>query len=147
MKNWKSPSEDDEIVGHKTFSTGDPLHPFRHEPLTRADADALIAAADAQQQARAEAMPTEQDAVRAMCDAFHRLKELGWNDACYAPSNTPLKLVEPGSSGIHEGVANGEWPSKSFWIYEAGDQWPSRPCLFKCESSVARGHRPKKEAM
>ncbi|HEX8106678.1 MAG TPA: hypothetical protein VF516_03070 [Kofleriaceae bacterium] len=121
----------DDIVGHKTFSTGDPLHPFRHEPLTRADADALIALADAQQEKRAKDMPTEQDAVNAMSSAFQRLRELGWKEACYAPTDTPLKLVEPGSSGIHEGTATGEWPSKSFWIFEVGDQWPSRPCLFK----------------
>lgn len=124
-------SNEDEIVGHKTFSTGDPLHPFRHEPLTRAEADALIAAADAQQKARAEAMPTEQDAVRAMSNAFQRLRELGWKEACYAPTGTALKLIEPGSSGIHDGHAEGEWPDKSFWISADCDLWPSRPCLFK----------------
>ena len=132
---------DEEIVGHKTFSTGDPLHPFRHEPLTRTEADALIAACDAHQKARAEAMPTEQDAVRAMCDAFHRLKELGWREACYAPQDTPIKVVEPGSSGIHPATATGEWPRKSFWIHEAGDMWPSHPCLFKIPSPDAAGDR------
>lgn len=128
-------ADSDEIVGHKTFSTGDPLQPFRHEPLTRAEADALCAAADAQQKGRAEAMPTEEAAVRVMCDAFHRLKELGWREACYAPTETPLKVIEPGSSGIHDARADGEWPNKSFWIAEAGDLWPSRPCLFKCVAS------------
>lgn len=34
----------DEIVGHKTFSDGH--GGFRHEPLTRAEGDAIIAAAD-----------------------------------------------------------------------------------------------------
>ena len=130
-------SNETDIVGHKTFSTGDPLHPFRHEPLTRAEADALLAAADARQKARAEALPTEQDAVNAMCDAYHRLKELGWREACYAPTGTPLRLIEPGSSGIHEGRNDGEWPHQSFWIAEAGDLWPSRPCLFKSHSRDA----------
>ncbi len=126
----------EEIVGHKTFSTGDPLQPFRHEPLTRAEADALWAAAEAATKARAEAMPTEQDAVRMMSNAHQRLRELGWREACYAPTNTPLKLIEPGSSGIHEGRNDGEWPKQSFWISEAGDLWPSRPCLFKLHSAA-----------
>lgn len=130
-----SPSE---IVGHKTFSTGDPLQPFRHEPLTRTEADALWAAADAAKKARAEAMPTEQDAVRAMWSAWERLRELGWKEACYAPTDAALRLVEPGSSGIHVGHADGEWPHKSFWIAEAGDLWPSRPCLFKTEPSTSK---------
>lgn len=121
----------DDIVGHRTFSTGDPANPFRHEPLTRAEADALFAAADAAEAKRAADMPTEQDAVRVMCDAFQRLHELGWREACYAPTDVPLKLIELGSSGIHEGRAKGEWPRKSFWIAELGDIWPSRPCLFK----------------
>lgn len=121
----------EEIVGHKTFSTGDPLQPFRHEPLTRAEADAMWDAAEAAKKARTEAMPTEQDAVRAMWSAWERLRELGWKEACYAPTDKALKLIEPGSSGIHVGHADGEWPHKSFWIAQAGDLWPSRPCLFK----------------
>ena len=134
---------DDEIVGHKTFSTGDPLNPFRHEPLTRAEADAMFAAAEAAQAKRAADMPTEQDAVRVMCDAFQRLRELGWREACYAPTDTPLKLIEPGSSGIHDGRADGEWPNKHFLIFELGDAWPSRPCLFKSPNGdgVSHGNR------
>lgn len=122
---------DDEIVGHKTFATGDPLQPFRHEPLTRKEADALWDAVEAAKKARADAMPTEQDAARMMWNAFQRLRELGWKEACYAPQDKALKLVEPGSSGIHIGHADGEWPRKSFWVAEAGDLWPSHPCLFK----------------
>lgn len=122
---------DEEIVGHKTFSTGDPLHPFRHEPLTRGEADALWEQAEAAKKHRADTMPTEKEAVSAMWSAYQRLRELGWREACYAPTDTPVRLVEPGSSGIHDGVANGEWPRKSFWVFEAGDQWPSHPCLFK----------------
>lgn len=129
----------DEIVGHKTISTGDPLHPFRHEPLTRTEADALWAACEAATKARAEAMPTEEDAVRVMANAFQRLRELGWKEASYAPTDKPLKLIEPGSSGIHDGHAYGEWPHKSFWITDAGDLWPTRPCLFRfVDSAKAR---------
>ena len=64
----------DEIVGHKTFSDGH--GGFRHEPLTRAEADALRAAADAAEAKRATDMPTEQDAVNALWSAQQRLREL-----------------------------------------------------------------------
>lgn len=127
----------DEIVGHKTFSTGDPLRPFRHEPLTREEADAILAAVDAAKEKRAADMPTEQDAANALWSAYQRLHELGWREARYAPTGTPLSLVEPGSSGIHTGQADGEWPHKSFWIADGGDLWPSRPCLFKIPSHAA----------
>lgn len=119
----------DEIVGHKTFSDGH--GGFRHEPLTRAEADALWATAEAAREARAAAMPTEQDAVRVMCSAFQRLKELGWREAMYLSSEKvgTVRLIEPGSSGIHVGNYMGEWPSGSWWIQCDGDMWPSRPCL------------------
>lgn len=131
-------SDPNEIVGHKTFATGatDPATGFpamRHEPLTRADADAIWAQVEKNTKARAELMPTEQDAVRMMCEAFHRLKELGWKETMYMSSEShgTLKLIEPGSSGIHEGHYIGEWPTGSWWLHDAGDLWPSRPCLAK----------------
>lgn len=123
-------SDGSEIVGHKSFYEG-AVKGFRHEPLTRTEADAIMAAADAQQKARAEAMPTEEAAVRALADAVHRLRELGWRDSCYAPKDVPILMIEPGSSGIHRGTQDGEWPNQRFWIHDAGDMWPSRPCLFK----------------
>lgn len=122
-------SNGDEIVGHKTLDDG--KGGYRHEPLTRAEADALYAAIEARDRKRAADMPTEQDAVNAMCDAHQRLKELGWREACYAPTGVPLKLIEAGSSGIHDGQADGEWPNLHFWISAHCDIWPSRPVLFK----------------
>lgn len=124
-------STGDEIVGHKTISTGDPLNPFRHEPLTRKEADELYRRADEAKAKRAADMPTEQDAVSAMWSAYQRLRELGWREACYAPTDRPLRLIEPGSSGIQDGNCEGEWPDKHFWVSEAGDIWPSRPVLFR----------------
>ena len=63
----------DDIVGHKTFSTGEicPETGFpavRHEPLTRAEADALWEAADAAKAKRAADMPDEKAALRTMMD-------------------------------------------------------------------------------
>lgn len=127
----------DDIVGHKTFDTGEicPETGFpalRHEPLTRAEADAIFDRADTQRAARAAEMPDEQAAIRGMWDGYQRLKELGWNDACYCPKDGSLFFViEPGSTGIHTANYQGEWPDGCFWIAEAGDIWPSHPILFK----------------
>ncbi len=127
----------DDIVGHKTFSTGEicPETGFpasRHEPLTRREADALWDAAMAAKAKRAADMPDEQAALRAMCEAFQRLKELGWSEAMYCPKDgSGFKAIEPGSSGIHDCHYQGEWASGSWWVEDAGDMWPSHPCLFK----------------
>lgn len=126
-----------EIVGHKTVSTGKigaaGFPELRHDPLTRAEADEISARADAEQAKRAADMPTEESAVRAMCNAFIRLKELGWREIMYLSDEKlgTIRLIEPGSSGIHEGHYSGEWPNGNWWIHENGDLWPSRPCLGK----------------
>ena len=130
-------SDSNEIVGHKTFSTGDPLHPFRHEPLTRSEADAIWERVEAAKIKRAADMPTEEDALRIMSSAYQRLTELGWRQAMYCPKDGSMfKAIEPGSSGIHDCVYHGEWPNGGWWIQAAGDLWPSRPCLFKAFAAV-----------
>ena len=132
-------SDENEVVGHKTFSTGDPLQPFRHEPLTKAEADALWERAEALKAKRAADMPTEDAALTAMFQAWLRLKELGWNEAIYCPKDgTPFKAIEPGSSGIHDCIYMGEWPSGGWWSQSEGDLWPSRPCLFKLTDDISR---------
>lgn len=118
---------DDPVVGHKTFASADGLT-FRHEPLRESEATALLAAADAAKAKRAADMPTEEDAARAMHQAYLRLKELGWRETMYGPTNVQVRLIEPGSSGIHQGSRWGPWPEKTWWV--DGD-WPSNPCLFK----------------
>lgn len=123
-------TDDTEIVGHKTFSDGQ--GGFRHEPLTRTEADALWEAAKAAEQKRAEDMPAEQDALRVMCDAYRRLEQLGWRNAVYCPKDGSIfDAIEAGSTGIHDCFYMGEWPSGSWKIVDEGDVWPSRPILFK----------------
>jgi hypothetical protein len=120
----------DDIVGHKTFADG-PLS-FRHEPLTRAEADAIMAKVEKAQQDRVERMPDERSAIKAMFEAWLRLKELGWREAIYCPKDgTPFEVIEAGSTGIHRCVYEGEWPKGSWWILEDGDMSPSRPVLFR----------------
>ena len=115
----------DPVVGHKTFRDG---ISFRHEPLRQSEADALMKRIDEADKRRAELMPTEQDAVRMMFQAWQRLKELGWRETMYGPTNETVQLIESGSSGIHKGQRWNEWPEKTWWI--DGDS-PSNPCLFK----------------
>jgi len=81
---------------------------------------------------RAVAMPTEQDAIDAMLQAYQRLKELGWNDTVYCPKDgTVFDVIEPGSSGVHSCTYDGEWPKGSWWVHDEHDMYPSRPVLFK----------------
>lgn len=123
-----------DVVGHKTFRDG-PLS-FRHEPLTRAEADALWDAAETAKAERASRMPDEQAAIRALFDAWLRLKELGWREAIYCPKDgSPFDAIEVGSTGIHECVYRGEWPQGGWWILDENDEWPSRPVLFRSKAA------------
>jgi hypothetical protein len=128
-----------DIVGHKTFDTGeiDPETGFpllRHEPLTRAEGEALWEAAKAAEKKRAEDMPDEQSALNAMFNAWLRLKELGWRDGKYSPRDlTRFKTIEIGSTGIFDGDCHGEWPDCTWTTYDERDAYPSShpPTLFK----------------
>jgi|GEM_PF-2404929 len=120
----------DKIVGHKTFSDG-PMS-FRHEPLTKREADALWEAAEKAKADRAQRMPDERAAIRALWEAHQRLQELGWREAIYCPKDgTSFQVIEPGSTGIFECHYSGEWPKGSWWIADEGDLYPSHPILFK----------------
>lgn len=120
----------DDIVGHKTFRNE--RGELYHEPLMRIDADALIAAADAAKAKRAADMPTEQDAINVMQEAFQRLRELGWNDAIYCPKDgSSFDAIEPGSTGIFRTHYSGEWPDGGWWSEDGGDLWPARPVLYR----------------
>jgi hypothetical protein len=123
-----SDAKDDPIVGHKTFAVDG--GGYRHEPLRKSEAEAFIASADAAKEKRRVDMPTEQDAVRALWSAYQRLKELGWRETCYAPTDVRLRVIEPSSSGIHIGSRHHPWPEKTWWLESHDDLWPSTPCLY-----------------
>lgn len=117
---------DDPIVGHKTLRDG------THEPLRQSEAESIMAACDAARASRLAAMPDEQSAIRAMFDAWMRLKELGWNDAQYCPKDgSSFDALEAGSTGIHRCRYEGDWPTGNYWIEAEGDLWPSRPILYR----------------
>lgn len=97
--------------------------------------ETLLKALDDQLSKRAAAMPTEQDAINAMFQAWLRLRELGWRDAVYCPKDGSTFLaIEPGSTGIHDCSYRGEWPDGGWWIHADRDMWPSRPCLFRLKA-------------
>lgn len=102
--------------------------------MTNEEALELVALANQQKAKRAADMPTVDDALNTLNEAYTRLKELGWNDACYAPYSGKLEFIEAGSSGIHKGSCfKAKWATgnRGFWIYGEGDLWPSRPILFR----------------
>ena len=128
-----------DIVGHKTFDTGETcpetgFPKLRHEPMTRAEADALWESAEAEKNRRATQMPDEHVAIRAMWDAWYRLKELGWQEAMYCPKDgTKFKVIENGSTGIFDCVYEGKWPEGYWTTFDEHDSYPSSiaPALFK----------------
>ncbi len=92
----------------------------------------IWAEAEAAEAKRAVDMPTEQDAIRVMLSAYHRLTKLGWRDAIYCPKDgSTFDVIEAGSGGIHECHYQGEWPKGTWWVSDGGDLWPSRPILFR----------------
>lgn len=99
--------------------------------LTPEECQRLLAAVQAQQEARAAAMPTVQEALTIMTQAHHRLKELGWREAMYCPKDgSTFEVIEAGSSGIHIAHYHGQWPN-GWWVAADGDLWPSHPILWR----------------
>lgn len=100
--------------------------------LTREQAAALWKSIEEGKKQRAESMPTEADCLRVMTDAWHRLHELGWNDAMYCPKDgTIFDSISAGSTGIHDCYYQGTWPDGSYWVFDGGDLWPAHPILFR----------------
>lgn len=121
----------DDIVGHKTKWDADKRE-FHHEPLTRAEADAVMESVIKAEVRRAELMPDEHSAIQMMFDTVLRLKEFGWRDAAYCPKDgREFIVLEAGSTGQHRCRYEGKWPDGTYWILEDGDMCPSRPVLFK----------------
>lgn len=126
----------DDIVGHKTIDTGeigeDGFPKFRHEPLTRGEAEAIWDQSEKDRLRREEQMPDEESAIRALFDAWLRLKDFRWNDPSYCPKDgSSFNVIELGSTGIHTAHYSGEWPNGSWWLTDAFDVYPTRPAMFK----------------
>ena len=77
-------------------------------------------------------MPTEQDALHVLGQAHQRLEELGWRNAIYCPKDgSVFDAIEAGSTGIHDCIYEGKWPTGGWWVLADGDMWPSRPILYR----------------
>lgn len=119
----------DPVVGHFTYERDGHLW---HEPLRQSEAEAIWRASQDEKDRRAEAMPDDRAATRALFDAWLRLNELGWRDAQYCPKDGSLfEVIEAGSTGVHVCHYEGSWPTGTYWIHGDSDLWPSRPVLFR----------------
>lgn len=124
------PGSPDDVVGHKTFDTGQRdalgLPVFRHEPLTRAEGEALWAHAEKCKREREGHMPDEKAAINALFEAWQRLKELGWREPSYCPKDgSSFKVIELGSTGIFDCYYQGEWPDGLYMVSDESDVYPT----------------------
>lgn len=129
----KTKSQND-IVGHKTFRSGKGLLFFRHEPLTRKEAEIIMQEADKAKKDRAKEMPDEKTAIEKLFNAWLRLKELGWREGTYCPKDgTHFKEIQLGSTGIFDCICEGEWPDCTWTTFDEYDSYPSSqaPALFR----------------
>lgn len=110
--------------------------------LTGAQVQQIFDEFEASKKRRAEAMPSDQDALMVLQDAYQRLKELGWREAIYCPKDGNIfDAIEAGSTGIHDCHYMGKWPDGGWWVLSDGDAWPSRPILFRLKPSTAQAER------
>jgi len=116
----------EKYFGHLTLQDGS------HVPLTEAEAKQIWEETQRRLAERAAKLPDEKTAIRAMFEAFDRLRELGWREAIYCPKDgSAFEVIEPGSTGVFRCHYEGEWPKGSWWIEDDGDLYPSHPILFR----------------
>lgn len=97
------------------------------------DVHSLLREAEAQKQARAEQLPTEQDCIRMMVQCRLRLIDLGWQSGEYAPrDNRRFIGVNPGFAGPAEYQNLFGNAPPSYFVAEGRDWWPvPRPLVWK----------------
>ena len=129
----------DDIVGHKTFADG------HHEPLTRAEGEALWDAIEQNEARKAEQMPTSKEALHVMFDAFDRLRKLGWREGVHCPKDgSYFAVITFGSTGVFTGTYSGKWPD-GYLIAEdcvmrpEGVMWKTVDALTEWEEAARMG--------
>lgn len=114
--------------GHMTMADGSRV------PLTEDEASALWEQVERSKAEIAARLPDEAACLKAMTEAFHRLRDFGWREARYCPKDGSwFDVIEAGSSGIHRCHYLGEWPDGRWYVATAGDLWPSSPILFRLD--------------
>jgi len=127
-----------DIVGHKTLRAKSGQ--LYHEPLYRDEAEILLQKCKEADAKRAALMPDEESAIQMFFDAWQRLKELGWREACYCPKDgSSFEVIEAGSTGIHPCYYSGEWPTGTYWVGDDLDISPSHPVLFRVPNAAKDG--------
>ncbi len=107
------------VRGHMTIADG------LRKTMTAEEVEAIWLSIDREKKDRAESMPTALDALRTMCTAKERMRELGWREATYCPKDgTSFAVCELGSTGIWTGFYSGKWP-EGHLIYADGAGNPS----------------------
>lgn len=83
---------------------------------------------------RGQEMLTAADALRAICVAVARLRDLGWQEAVYCPKDGSVFLVcEAGSTGVFDCYYYGDWPDGYFMVMDERDEYPTSfpPLMWK----------------
>ena len=76
--------------------------------------------------------PREKPHLEMMRVARNELERQGWQDIIYCPKGGSWFLaICAGSTGVSQCCYRGEWPTGSWWIADAGDEWPAYPILWK----------------
>lgn len=84
----------------------------RRVPLSKEDAESILASVERTRERRSALMPTSVSALGILLDARERLRELGWREAAYCPKDgSTFAVCEMGSTGMWLGSYHGEWPS------------------------------------
>lgn len=127
--------------GHMTMADGS------HVPLTAEQASGLWEQTERHQAEIAARLPDEAACLRAMSEAFHRLRDFGWREAMYCPKDgSSFDAIEAGSSGVHRCYYSGEWPDGRWYVEDGGDIWPSTPILFRLDPEAEAERKRKMEA-
>lgn len=134
--------------GHRTMPDGS------HEPLSKDEAEALWRAVEARNADRAEAMPTAQDALRAIINAKQRLNDLGWREGggLSVRRGDECAVAQSGSTGIWHGHldAQGEYvhfcdcvaKPRDAWLKPLSDLSPEeRTWMEECDKREAEAYR------
>lgn len=70
---------------------------------------------------------TEQELISDLFSAWYALSLMGWQEPTHAPKDTPLEVIELGSTGIHKATRD----DMGFWVHDEIDTYPSHPVLFR----------------
>lgn len=96
--------------------------------MSKLNIEAILAEEDVAKAKRSTDFPTEFDCLRSMQQAFYRLRDLGWNEAVYAPKDG--RAFEAVVFGCAKPMTC-QYVGDVCFAQEAGDLWPCRPSLFR----------------